>query len=456
MPAFDMTRLTELSGQLSSLLWGSRITLGLLLGVGVYLTVRLGFIQITMLRYALRELAHKPTGNEPGEVSGFRALATALSGTVGTGNIAGVATAITFGGPGALFWMWVTAIFGMATKFAESTLALNYREIDADGEAAGGPMYTLKNGLKLPWLGGLYAFFVVVASFGIGNMVQSNSVVDGVAFAFPTIGAHKLALGCLMAVLVGAVIIGGVRRIASVAGVLVPVMSLIYMGAGLLVLALNFSALPGAVVSVVQHALAPEAVGGAALGEAIRWGVARGLFSNEAGLGSASMAFSAMKVRHPAQGGLVNMFGPLFDTLVVCSVTGLAIVVTGAAESAPAEAQGAALTAFAFAEALGPTGHQIVAIGLALFAFSTMVSWSYYGDRCACYLFGARAVLPYRLLFVLMIVAGATVQLKLVWNISDVMNILMAAPNLIALVGLCGVVVRLKRDYLAQKLAGAL
>lgn len=445
-----MDKLIELTGQLSSLLWGNPITLCLLLGVGVYLTLRLGFIQFTMLHHAFREVLQRPAGGDAGEVSGFRALATALSGTVGTGNIAGVATAITFGGPGALFWMWVTATVGMATKFGESTLALRFREVDANGEVAGGPMYTLKNGMNQPLLGGVYALFVMIASFGIGNMVQANSVVDGVGFAFPNVGAHKLVLGIVMAVLVGTVIIGGVRRISSVAGVLVPLMSAIYLGAALLILGLNITSVPAAFMTVIRHALTPEAVGGAALGEALRWGVARGIFSNEAGLGSASMAFSAMKVRNPAQGGLVNMLGPFVDTLVICTMTGLVIVVTGAWETAPEDAQGAALTAYAFTETLGPVGKQLVAIGLALFAFSTMVSWSYYGDRSAHYLFGQRAVLPYRIAYVFAIVLGATVQLKLVWNIADVMNILMAIPNLIALVALSGVLVKLRRDYLDE------
>lgn len=443
-----MEKLTALTGQLASVLWGNPLTLILLLGVGLYLTLRLGFIQFTMLHHAIREVARRPSGDDAGEVSGFRALATALSGTVGTGNIAGVATAITFGGPGALFWMWVTATVGMATKFGESTLALKFREIDANGEVAGGPMYTLKNGLNQPLLGSAYALFVMVAAFGIGNMVQANSVVDGVGFAFPDIGSQKLALGVAMAVLVGCVIIGGVRRIASVAGILVPLMAAIYLGAGLLILILNFSAIPTAFMTIIRHALSPEAVGGAALGEALRWGVARGIFSNEAGLGSASMAFSAMKVRNPAQGGLVNMLGPFIDTLVICTMTGLVIVVTGAWETAPEDAQGAALTAFAFTQTLGSAGNKIVAVGLALFAFSTMVSWSYYGDRSARYLFGERAVLPYRIAYVCAIVLGATVQLKLVWNIADVMNILMAVPNLIALFALSGVLVKLRREYL--------
>lgn len=438
---------STLVGQIASLLWGSPVTLIVLLGTGLYLTVRLRFVQVRGFRYALREVSGGPAGE--GEVSGFRALSTALSATVGTGNIAGVATAITFGGPGALFWMWATAVVGMATKFAESTLALNFREFSPDGSAAGGPMYTLKNGLKQPLLAGAFATFAMIASFGIGNMVQANSVVDGIRFAWPRAGAHDLTIGITMATLVALVIIGGVKRIARVASILVPFMSVIYIGAGLIVLAAHAPELPGTFALVVKSAFSTEAATGAVAGEAIRWGIARGLFSNEAGLGSSAMAFAAMKADRPAQAGLVNMLGPFFDTLVVCSITGFVILVTGAWLDAPESAKGAALTAFAFAEVFGAAGTKVVALGLALFAFSTTVAWSYYGDRCARFLFGARAGLPYRCLYVVLIVVGATSQLTLVWNVADVMNILMAVPNVIALVLLAGVADRLRREYLA-------
>jgi len=442
---------TRLVGQLASALWGSPITLVVLLGTGLYLTVRLKFVQVTGFRYALKEVAGRPGAGTSGEVSGFRALSTALSATVGTGNIAGVATAITFGGPGALFWMWATAVVGMATKFTESTLAIRFREFTNDGEAAGGPMYTLKNGARMPILAGAFATFAMIASFGIGNMVQANSVVDGIRFAWPNVGEHDLAIGVTMATLVALVIIGGVRRIARVASLLVPFMSVIYIGAGLIVLGAHAGEVPETVSLVFRSAFSAEAAGGAAVGEAIRWGIARGLFSNEAGLGSSAMAFAAMKTKNPAQGGLVNMLGPFFDTLIVCSITGFVILITGAWLDAPETAKGAALTAFAFSQVFGDAGTKVVALGLALFAFSTTVAWSYYGDRCARFLFGDRAVLPYRCLYVALVVVGATSQLTLVWNVADVMNILMAVPNVIALVVLVGVADRLRKEYLAEE-----
>lgn len=440
--------LTAFTGQIAGLLWGNPLTLLLLLGTGLYLTLRLGLIQLRGFRHATQLVGGRY--NDPshqGEVSHFQALATALSATVGTGNIAGVATAITLGGPGALFWMWMTAFFGMATKFTECTLALKFREVAPDGTVAGGPMYTLLHGLKMKRLAVLFAAFALIASFGIGNMVQANSVVDGIAFIWPELRQDAWLVGVIMAILVGLVILGGVKRIARVAGTLVPFMAILYIAAALIVLFNHIEAIPGAFVTIFNYALNPWAVGGAAVGEAIRWGVARGLFSNEAGLGSSPMAHAAAKTNEPVREGLVAMLEPFIDTLVICTMTGLVIVVSGAWEVRPEEMKGAAFTAFAFSESLGSGGAIVVGLGLALFAFSTIIAWSYYGDRSAYFLFGEKAVMPYRVVFTLLVVVGAAVPLELVWNIADITNLLMALPNLLALVLLAGLAKKLKDDY---------
>jgi len=384
--------------------------------------------------------------DDKGDVSHFQALSTALSATVGTGNIAGVATAISLGGPGALFWMWVTAFLGMATKFTESTLAVKFREIDQHG-IAGGPMYTLLHGLKMKRTALFFAFFAVVASFGIGNLVQVNSVVDGLSYIEPEIKNYSWLVGVVMAMLVGMVILGGVKRIARVASTIVPFMAIVYISVAMIVLVNEYQQIPAAISTIFNHALNPWAVGGAAVGEAIRWGVARGLFSNEAGLGSSPMAHAAATTNEPVREGLVAMMEPFVDTLVICSMTGLAIVVTGAYITAPEGVAGASLTAYAFSQSIGDAGAVIVGGGLALFAFSTIIAWSYYGDRSVKFMFGEKAVLPYRVIYTLLIVVGAIVPLKLVWNIADVTNILMAIPNLIALILLTALVKKMKDEY---------
>ena len=443
-------QVTQWSGDLAGLLWGNPLTLIILLGTGLYLTLRMGLVQVRGFRHAFGLVSGKysrPT--DVGEVSHFQALSTALSATVGTGNIAGVATAITLGGPGALFWMWVTAVFGMATKFVECTLALQFRRVDADGSIAGGPMYTLLNGLKMPRMAALFAGFALIASFGIGNMVQANSVMDGLRYIAPALNEYRWFVGVGLAILVGLVIIGGVKRIARVASTIVPFMAMAYLVAALLVLANHAAAVPEAIVTIFNMALNPWSVGGAAVGEAIRWGVARGLFSNEAGLGSSPMAHAAARTEQPVREGLVAMLEPFIDTLVICTLTGLVLVVTGAWQESSASLTGAALTAHAFGGTLGQGGTWVVGGGLTLFAYSTMIAWSYYGDRSAYFLFGERAVLPYRVVFTLLVVIGAAVPLQLVWNIADVTNILMALPNLISLVLLAGLVKKLKDDYFA-------
>ncbi len=440
--------LTDLTGKLSGLLWSNPLTLIALLGTGLYLTIRMGLIQLRGFRHAIELISGKYScSTDAGEVSHYQALSTALSATVGTGNIAGVATAISLGGPGALFWMWVTAIFGMATKFTECTLAVKFRNIAPDGTVAGGPMYTLLNGLNMKRTAVCFAAFALVASFGIGNMVQANSVMDGLVYIFPELHAYKWYAGCVLAILVGLVILGGVRRIARVASTIVPFMAITYFIAALLVLLNHVADIPAAFSTIFNMALNPWSVGGAVVGEAIRWGVARGLFSNEAGLGSSPMAHAAARTNEPVREGLVAMMEPFIDTLVICTMTGLVIVVTGAWQESSDTLMGAALTAHAFGGSLGDAGAWVVGGGLTLFAYSTIIAWSYYGDRSAYFLFGERAVLPYRVVYTVLVVVGAAVPLQLVWNIADITNILMALPNLLGLLLLAGLVKKLKDEY---------
>ena len=443
-----VTSLTNWTGELAGLLWGNALTLAVLLGMGLYLTLRMGFVQIRGFRHALDLVSGRYSkASDAGEISHFQALSTALSATVGTGNIAGVATAITLGGPGALFWMWMTAFFGMATKFTECTLALKFRQLDENGVVAGGPMYTLLHGLNMKRTAILFASFALIASFGIGNMVQANSVVDGLGYLYPGLKEHGWLIGLVMAFLVALVILGGVTRIARVASTIVPVMASIYICAALFVLFNHAADIPNAFSTIFNHALNPWAVGGGAVGEAIRWGVARGLFSNEAGLGSSPMAHAAARTNEPVREGLVAMLEPFIDTLVICTMTGLVIIVTGAYTLGREDLVGAALTAHAFNSSIGASGAAVVGIGLSLFAFSTIIAWSYYGDRSARFLFGEGAVMPYRVVYCFLVMIGAAVPLKLVWNIADITNILMALPNLLSLLLLAGLAQSLKNTY---------
>ena len=447
-----LDQLTQLSGDISGLLWGSPITLAVLLGVGAYLTFKMRFIQFTGFRHAIALVRGKHANpNDVGEVSHFQALSTALSATVGTGNIAGVATAIALGGPGALFWMWVTAFFGMATKFTEVTLALKFRKVNADGSVSGGPMYTLFHGLNMKRTAIAFAAFALIASFGIGNMVQANSVVDGLSYIWPELKTYGWAVGLVMALVVGLVIIGGVKRIAKFATAIVPFMALLYLTAAVIVIMHHIPQIPQALFTIFNLALNPWAAGAAAVGEAMRWGIARGLFSNEAGLGSSPMAHAAAKTNEPVREGLVAMLEPFIDTIVICTLTGLVIVLTGAYLDRPDGIMGASLSAHAFSMDLGAAGPIVVGLSLTLFAFSTIVSWSYYGDRSAQFLFGDKAVMPYRIVYTLMVIVGAAIPLNLVWNMADVTNILMAIPNLIALILLAGLATKLKQDYMARK-----
>lgn len=451
----SIDNLTETLGTIAGYFWGVP-SIVLLVGTGLYLTIRLRFIQFRGFKHATQLVSGKyDNKNDTGEVSHFQALSTALSATVGTGNIAGVATAITLGGPGAVFWMWITALVGMATKYASCSLAVKFRHVHADGSISGGPMYTILNALKMPKLAAMFAVFTLIASFGIGNMVQANSVVDGLARALPNIPQDKTVIGLIMAALVGLVIIGGIKRIAKVASIVVPFMAIAYCGVAIIILIANIEQIPSAFGTIINLALNPVAAGGGAIGAAMQYGVARGVFSNEAGLGSAPMAHATARTNEPAREGMVAMLGPFIDTIIICSMTALVIVISGNwGDARPEATTGANLTVLSFGQSLaflgswGETfGHLTVGLGLAFFAYSTMIAWSYYGDRSAEFLFGKKAILPYRIIFIILVVVGASVPLQLVWNFADIANMLMAVPNLISLILLAGVVKKLTDDY---------
>ncbi len=433
---------------ISSFVWGP-VTIILLLGTGVFTTFLMKGIQLRHFFYGFGLLSGKyDNPRDKGEITHFQALSAALSATIGTGNIAGVGVAIASGGPGALFWMWVTAFFGMSLKYAECLLSVKYRVIHDDGSVSAGPMYYLEHGLKQKWLGMLFAFFAAIASFGIGNMVQANSVA---APMLSTFHIPKIVTGVIIGLLVFFVIVGGIKRIGNVASHMVPYMALFYVVGAMVVLVLNVEAIPAAFSMIFKDAFTGSAAtggfAGAAVAQAIRWGVARGLFSNEAGLGSAPIAHGAAQTNEPVREGLVAMLGPFIDTIIICTMTGLVIIVTGAYQGG---LSGADLTAHAFGSALPNVGRYIVAIGMMIFAFSTAVSWSYYGDRSVEYLFGPKSIMPYRILYCILLPVGATFELKQVWAISDIFNALMAWPNLIGLLFLSGVVVRSTREYFAD------
>jgi AGCS family alanine or glycine:cation symporter len=445
-----MEALTSAVKWLSGIVWGVPM-LVLLLGVGIFLTIGLRFRTLRNLPLALWMLWRGRAAEGKGEITPFNALMTALAATIGTGNIAGVATAIFIGGPGAVFWMWMTALVGMATKFAEAVLAVRYREVDERGVYVGGPMYYIKNGLgpRWAWLGACFALFAGFAGFGIGNTVQANSVADALEAAF---GVPFWTTGVMLAILVGSVLFGGVHRIAAFAGTLVPVMAIAYVGAGLVVILLNIQAVPGAFRLVFAHAFSPIAAtggfAGAAVWAAIRFGVARGIFSNEAGLGSAPIAHAAAECKGPVSQGLVAMLGTFIDTILVCTFTALVILTTGAWTSGKT---GAELTSLAFETALPGVGSEIIAIALAVFAFTTLIGWSYYCERSWQYLLGVKAIIPFRIVWSLAPIAGATVKLSFVWLLADTLNALMAIPNLIALALLSPVVFAIAREFFATR-----
>ncbi|MFH5822045.1 alanine/glycine:cation symporter family protein [Georgenia sp. AZ-5] len=435
-----------------SVVWGPFVLIPLLLGTGLYLTVRLGGLQFRKLGPALRlALVQRADEGADGDISHYQALTTALAATVGVGNIAGVATAIHVGGPGALFWMWVTGLLGMASKYSEAFMGVRFRTTDARGEKSGGPQYYLAraipNRLGLV-LSVLFAVFAVLASFGIGNMTQSNTVATSVEGSF---GVPTWATGLVLTVFVGAVLIGGIRSIGRVTAGFVPMMIVFYVLGSLVVLLLNVGDIPAALVLILTDAFTGTAAAGGFLGStfilALQFGVARGIFSNESGMGSAAIAAAAAKTRHPVRQGLVSMTQTFIDTLIVVSMTGLVIITTGAWDSG---IEGAGMTAEAFNEGLpGGWGHYLVTIAVVFFAFSTVLGWAYYGERCVERLVGIRGVAPYRAVFTLVVLLGATTQLDVVWSFSDVMNGLMAIPNLVGLLLCSGLIARETRSYLA-------
>jgi len=441
-----METLSQIVNVINGAVWGPWMLVAIL-GIGLYLMIGLGAMPLRHIGQGFKSLwlGRKPEGE--GDIPPFRALMTSLSATIGTGNIAGVATAVFIGGPGALFWMWCTALVGMATKYAEAVCAVQFREVDERGKHVGGPMYYIRNGLgkNWAWLGVTFAVFGTLAGFGIGNGVQANSVADVMQANF---GVSKQVTGILLMVMVGMVLVGGIDWISQVASKLVPSMSVLYVVAGVIVLLINASEIPHALSLVFKHAFTPSAAeggfAGAAVMLAIQWGVARGVFSNEAGLGSAPIAHAAASTRGPVQQGLVAMLGTFIDTIILCSITGLVIITSGEWTSG---INGAPLSSAAFAKALPGVGDVVVSICLALFAFTTLLGWSYYSERCAEFLFGVRAIMPFRVLWVIAIPFGATYKLSFAWLLADTLNALMAIPNLVALLLLSPVVFSLTRDH---------
>ena len=418
-------------------MWGPWL-LVLLLGTGFLLTVRLRGIQFRSLFYALRLTFSREQEGE-GDISPFGSLMTALAATVGTGNIAGVSTAVALGGPGAIFWMWMTGLVGMATKYSEGFLAVKFRRKNEQGEESGGPMYYLEEGLKKKWLGVCFAAFGACAGFGIGNMVQANTTAIAVS---ETTGLNVFSVGLFLAILTGLVVIGGIKRIADVSSFLVPFMVAIYFVGALIVIFSHLDQLGSGLGMVFEHAFTGTAAtggfAGATLAKGIRYGVARGLFSNESGMGSAPIVAAAARTNHPGKQALVSMTGTFIDTLIVCSITAMAISSTGVWTSGET---GVALTIQAFTAGLpGYWGNLLVTLGTITFAFSTILAWEYYGEKCFEYLFGEKYISFYRYAWVVFVFVGAQVKLDMVWNFSDAMNALMAIPNLIGLIFLSGLV----------------
>ncbi len=438
-----------LVGKIGAFAWGPPMLI-LLVGTGFWLTLALRGLQFRKLWHSLylALIKRKDAEDEPGDITHFQALMTALSATVGTGNIAGVATAVAAGGPGALFWMWLTGLVGMATKYAEALLAVKYREVDEEGSMSGGPMYYISKGLGWKWLGALFAIFAAVAAFGIGNMVQSNSIASAVNATFHI--PHVIT-GVILMICTGMVVLGGIKSIGRVTEILVPIMIVFYMGGALLIILRYITAVPAALIMIVEQAFTPTAAAGGFAGAtvmlAIRMGVSRGVFSNESGLGSSPIAAAAAQTKHPVTQALVSMTQTFIDTIVVCTMTGLVLVLTGTWNSGRT---GAELTVFAFQEGIFG-GSFIVTIGLILFAYSTILGWCYYGEKSMEYLFGINAIKPYRYVFIAFVGVGALAKLNLVWSLSDTFNGLMAIPNLIGLLFLTPVIVKETQAYFVSK-----
>ena len=437
--------LEEVLKNIDGIVWGPPLLI-LLVGTGIYFTFKLNFIQMFKLPLAIKYLFlnddDKSDNEAKGEVSSFAALCTALSATIGTGNIVGVATAIATGGPGALFWMWVAAFFGMATKYAEGVLAIKYREVDENGEMSGGPMYYIEKGVGNKFLANMFAFFgIAVALLGIGTFGQVNSISKAALISF-NIPIWFTAI--IITILVTLVTLGGIKRISNVAEKIVPTMAILYIIGALLVLICNFKAIPSAITLIIKSAFNPSAALGGTTGItislAIQMGIGRGVFSNEAGLGSAPIAAAAAKTKYPVKQGLISMTGTFIDTIIICTMTGLAIVLTGSFNSG---LEGAAMTTFAFENGLpfAIIGKYIVNIGLIFFAFTTIIGWNYYGERCIQYLIGIKGIKFYKIIFIALVGLGPFLSLNLVFIIADIVNGLMALPNLIGLIKLRNIVI---------------
>ena len=444
-----MEALSSFIGQINGIVWGYPMLI-LIVGVGLYLSAGLGFMPWRKIGYAFKLLLSKETGTAKGaegEISPFSALMTALSATIGTGNIAGVATAVAVGGPGALFWMWVTALVGMATKYGEAVCAVKYREVDENGDHVGGPMYYIKNGMGKAWiwLGFLFAIFGAIAAFGIGNTVQTNSIASALeqTYSVPT-----YITGIVIAVLVAAVILGGIKRIADVASKLVPLMAIIYVVAALIIILLNIGGVPAAFGEIFGQAFTGTAAAGGFLGMVIK-GVARGVFSNEAGLGSAPIAHAAARTNNAARQGTIGMLGTFIDTIIVCTMTGLIIVMSGLWSDGVLN--GAPLTAGAFSDFMPGAGQHVVTICLAVFAFTTILGWSFYGEKCVEFLFGVKVILVYRILWIAATFIGTVLALDFVWLLADTLNAMMAIPNLIALLVLSPIIFSITSEYYGKK-----
>ena len=446
-----MESLLPILNAIDSFMWGPPL-ITLLVGTGIFLTIRLHLLQVFRLPRALGLIFGAKNKGE-GDVSSFKALCVALAATIGTGNIVGVATAIKVGGPGALFWMWMAAFFGMATKYSEGLLAVKYRSVDNKGEIAGGPMYYIRNGMgeKYKPLATFFAVATILVAFlGIGTFPQVNAIVDSTEIAF---GIPKVATDIALTLLIAAITLGGLQSIARVASKIIPFMALMYVIISLGLIIINISVVPDAIAMIIRSAFTGEAAVGGFAGSTIMMamqnGVARGVFSNESGLGSAPIAAAAAKTKWPAEQGLISMTGTFIDTIIICSMTGLALILTGVWCG---DTAGAAMTAAAFASAYGPIGSQLLTVALILFAFTTILGWNYYGERACIYLFGStKGVLPYRIIFIALIASGAFLKLEAIWVLADIVNGLRAIPNLIALIALSGVIVAETKRYMDHR-----
>lgn len=445
-----MEIIERVNSAINGFVWGP-IMLVLLVGTGIYLTIATRFFQISHIslwfKSTFGSLGKKHVKDD--NITPFQAVSTALASTVGTGNIAGVTTAIVTGGPGAMFWMWFAAFFGMMTKYSEVVLAVHFREKDENGIHYGGPMYYISKGAKLKWLGTLFAIFATLACFGIGNMTQSNSMASVINENF---GVPTIVTGIVIAVLVALVIIGGIKRIASVTEKIVPLMCVLYILSGFLVIVLNLNKMPDAFALIFEEAFSLRSVGGGIMGyviaQGMRYGFARGIFSNEAGLGSAPIAHAASNTKNPVEQGMWGVFEVFIDTFLVCSITGLAVITSGLLGKS--NANGAALTSLAFAEHIGKFGSTLLTVSLIFFAFSTTIGWSYYGEKSLGYLTNNNKTIAliYKAIFIVVVVIGATMELTLAWNIADTLNGLMAIPNLIGLLILSPIVFNTTKSYL--------